>query len=113
MLNLQKILPSDSSYPPYHCIEEPHMDPVQIFLLNQYNHGTLCLRFERNWQSPPDNPPAVLTDNSGNEQINKTFGMIFQEYRLKNNITQEKLAEELTKSTKTISQLETRKRWNK
>ncbi len=48
-----------------------------------------------------------------NEQINKPFGMIFQEYRLKNNITQEKLAEELTKSTKTISQLETRKRWNK
>lgn len=44
-----------------------------------------------------------------NEQINKNFGMIFQEYRLKNNITQEKLAEELSKSTKTISQIETGK----
>lgn len=44
-----------------------------------------------------------------NEQINKSFGMIFQEYRLKNQITQEKLAEELSKSTKTISQIETGK----
>ena len=44
-----------------------------------------------------------------NEQINKNFGTIFQEYRLKNNITQEKLAEELNKSTKTISQIETGK----
>lgn len=44
-----------------------------------------------------------------NEQINKVFGMIFQKYRLKNNLTQEKLAEELSKSTKTISQLETAK----
>lgn len=43
------------------------------------------------------------------EQINKAFGIIFQEYRLKNNITQEKFAEELTKSTKTISQIETGK----
>lgn len=43
-----------------------------------------------------------------NEQINKCLGTIFQEYRLKNNITQEKFAEELTKSTKTISQIETR-----
>lgn len=48
-----------------------------------------------------------------NEQINKAFGIIFQEYRLKHQITQEKFAEELTKSTKTISQIETRKRWNK
>lgn len=44
-----------------------------------------------------------------NEQINKIFGMIFQEYRQKNNLTQEKLAEELSKSTKTISQIETAK----
>ncbi len=44
-----------------------------------------------------------------NEQINKVFGTIFQEYRLKNNLTQERLAEELSKSTKTISQLETAK----
>lgn len=35
--------------------------------------------------------------------------MTFQKYRLKNNLTQEKLAEELSKSTKTISQLETAK----
>lgn len=47
--------------------------------------------------------------NVTNEQINKIFGMIFQQYRLKNNYTQEKLAEELSKSTKTISQLETAK----
>ena len=44
-----------------------------------------------------------------NEQINKNFGMIFQEYRLKKNLTQEKLAEDLLKSTKTISQIETAK----
>ena len=44
-----------------------------------------------------------------NEQINKIFGMVFQEYRQKNNLTQEKLAEELSKSTKTISQIETAK----
>ena len=48
-------------------------------------------------------------ENITNEQINKAFGAIFQEYRLKNNLTQEKLAEELSKSTKTISQLETAK----
>lgn len=48
-------------------------------------------------------------ENITNEQINKVFGMIFQQYRLKNNLTQEKLAEELSKSTKTISQLETAK----
>ncbi|MCI8310284.1 helix-turn-helix domain-containing protein [uncultured Clostridium sp.] len=46
---------------------------------------------------------------TSNEQINKSLGAIFQEYRLKNNITQEKFAEELTKSTKTISQIETGK----
>lgn len=48
-------------------------------------------------------------ENITNEQINKAFGMTFQKYRLKNNLTQEKLAEELSKSTKTISQLETAK----
>ncbi len=42
-----------------------------------------------------------------NEQINKTFGMIFQEYRVKNNLTQEKLSDELLKSPKTISLIET------
>ena len=47
--------------------------------------------------------------NFTSEQINKAFGMTFQKYRLKNNLTQEKLAEELSKSTKTISQLETAK----
>lgn len=47
-----------------------------------------------------------------NEKMNKIFGATFQEYRLKNKLTQEKLAETLTKSTKTISQIETRKRWN-
>lgn len=44
-----------------------------------------------------------------NEQINKKFGKTFQEYRLKKTLTQEKLAEELSKSTKTISQIETAK----
>ena len=48
-------------------------------------------------------------ENITNEQINKVFGIIFQQYRLKNNYTQEKLDEELSKSTKTISQLETAK----
>ena len=48
-------------------------------------------------------------DDLTNEQINKVFGMIFQTYRQKKNLTQEKLAEELSKSTKTISQLETAK----
>ena len=48
-------------------------------------------------------------ENVTNEQINKVLGAIFQEYRIKNKLTQEKLAEELSKSTKTISQLETAK----
>lgn len=48
-------------------------------------------------------------ENITNEQINKVFGIIFQKYRLKNNYTQEKLAEKLSKSKKTISQLETAK----
>ena len=43
-------------------------------------------------------------ENITNEQINKLFGMIFQQYRLKNNLTQDKLAEELSKSPKTLSQ---------
>ena len=43
------------------------------------------------------------------EQLSEKFGMIFQEYRRKKDITQERLAEELSKSTKTISQLETGK----
>lgn len=47
--------------------------------------------------------------NITNEQISQSFGMIFQKYRLKNKLTQEKLAEELQKSTKTISQVETGK----
>lgn len=42
------------------------------------------------------------------EQINKAFGLIFQDYRLnKSKITQEKISEELKKSPKTISQIET------
>ena len=48
-------------------------------------------------------------ENITNEQINKVLGTVFQEYRLKNNLTQEKLAEDLSKSAKTISQLETAK----
>lgn len=48
-----------------------------------------------------------MEDNSANEYINKVFGSIFQEYRLKNNLTQEKLSEELSKSTQTISRIET------
>lgn len=43
------------------------------------------------------------------DQINKSFGKIFQQYRQRNNFTQEQLAETLSKSTKTISQLETGK----
>ena len=43
------------------------------------------------------------------EKINETFGLIFQENRLKMNFTQEKLAEILSKSSKTISQIETAK----
>lgn len=43
------------------------------------------------------------------EQIDKSFGLIFQTYRQKNNLTQEKLAEALSKSAKSISQIETAK----
>lgn len=45
-------------------------------------------------------------ENVTNERVNQVLGAIFQEYRIKNKLTQEKLAEELSKSTKTISQLE-------
>ena len=44
-----------------------------------------------------------------NEQINQILGKIFQQYRLNCGLTQEKLAETLKKSTKTISQIETGK----
>ena len=43
------------------------------------------------------------------DEINKTFGAIIQDYRLKNNLTQEKFAELTSKSSKTISQIETGK----
>lgn len=43
------------------------------------------------------------------EQIDKSFGLIFQTYRQKNNLTQEKLSEMLSKSPKSISQIETAK----
>lgn len=43
------------------------------------------------------------------EQIDKNFGLIFQTYRQKNNLTQEKLSEMLSKSPKSISQIETAK----
>ena len=52
---------------------------------------------------------GLSMENVTNEQINRVLGAIFQEYRIKNKLTQEKLAEELSKSTKTISQLETAK----
>lgn len=42
-----------------------------------------------------------------NDYINKRIGMIFQEYRLKNNMTQQKFAEKLSKTAKTISRIET------
>lgn len=48
-------------------------------------------------------------ENTTNNEINKILGTIFQKYRLKNNLTQEKIAEKLSKSTKTISQIETGK----
>lgn len=43
------------------------------------------------------------------DKINKNFGKTFQKYRQRNNLTQEQLAETLSKSTKTISQFETGK----
>lgn len=48
-------------------------------------------------------------ENFTNDQINKAFGKTFQKYRLKNNLTQKKLTGKLSKSKKTISQLETAK----
>ncbi len=48
-------------------------------------------------------------ENTTNNEINKILGSTFQKYRLKNNLTQEKIAEKLSKSTKTISQIETGK----
>lgn len=50
-----------------------------------------------------------MEEKTMNEIINQTLGIIFQEYRLKNNLTQEKVAEKLSKSNKTISQIETGK----
>lgn len=44
-----------------------------------------------------------------NQEINKKLGAIFQEYRLKNNLTQEQLSEIFDKSPKTISRIETGK----
>ena len=44
-----------------------------------------------------------------NGAINKILGVIFQEYRIKNKMTQEKLGELLLKSPKTISMIETGK----
>ncbi len=51
-------------------------------------------------------------DDISSDNIKKILGSVFQEYRLKNDLTQEKLAERLSKSVKTISQIETRQRWN-
>lgn len=51
-------------------------------------------------------------DNTSNK-IKECFGNIFQEARILKNMTQEQIAEELSKSSKTISQIETRKRWYK
>ena len=44
-----------------------------------------------------------------NQEINRKLGAIFQEYRLKNNLTQEQLSEIFDKSPKTISRIETGK----
>lgn len=43
------------------------------------------------------------------EKINKSFGIIFQNARLDKKLTQQQLAELLSKSVKTISQIETAK----
>lgn len=43
------------------------------------------------------------------EKINKKFGAIFQKARLNKKLTQEQVAELLSKSVKTISQIETAK----
>ena len=44
-----------------------------------------------------------------NQEINRKLGAVFQEYRLKNNLTQEQLSEIFDKSPKTISRIETGK----
>lgn len=44
-----------------------------------------------------------------NKEINEKLGMIFQKYRLQNNLTQEQLSEIFDKSPKTISRIETGK----
>ena len=43
------------------------------------------------------------------DEIKKCFGNIFQKARISKNITQEQIAENLSKSSKTISQIETGK----
>lgn len=43
------------------------------------------------------------------DEIKKCFGNIFQRARISKNITQEQIAESLSKSSKTISQIETGK----
>ena len=43
------------------------------------------------------------------EKINKSFGIIFQDARLNKELTQQQVAELLSKSVKTISQIETAK----
>ena len=48
-------------------------------------------------------------DNVDNNEINKSIGKIIQKYRLKMGLTQETVAEKLSKSSKTISQIETGK----
>lgn len=45
------------------------------------------------------------------DEIKKCFGNIFQKARISKNITQEQIAENLSKSSKTISQIETGKDW--
>lgn len=49
---------------------------------------------------------------TGND-INYIFGTVYQKYRIEKNLTQENLAEALSKSAKTVSQYETRKKWHK
>lgn len=43
------------------------------------------------------------------DNLKQSFGLIFQDRRLKNNLTQEQVAEELAKSSNTISRIETAK----
>lgn len=48
-------------------------------------------------------------EDISNEMINQAIGLALQKARLKKGLTQEQLAEELSKSSKTISQIETGK----